>query len=46
MAETNNGKGSSFVQDELYSYDSFGEKKQPSDSRFLWWCAEELIKNY
>ena len=33
----------------LYSYDSFGEKRKPSDSRFLWWCAgahQELLKQY
>jgi hypothetical protein len=33
----------------LYSYDSFGEKSKPSDSRFLWWCAgahQKLLKEY
>ncbi len=24
---------------ELYSYDSFGDKKKPSNTNFLWWCA-------
>lgn len=33
----------------LYTYDSFGEKSKPSDSRFLWWCAgahQKLLKEY
>lgn len=33
----------------LYTYDSFGEQKKSSDSRFLWWCAgahQELLKKY
>jgi hypothetical protein len=34
----------------LYTYDSFGEKKTtPSNNRFLWWCAgahQELLKKY
>ena len=36
-------------QYELYSYDSFGEKKQPNDNRFLWWCAgahQKLLKQF
>src|ERR1044071_1789583 len=43
MADTNESlKG-------LYTYDSFGEKKQPSDSKFLWWCAgahQKLLKQF
>lgn len=33
----------------LYSYDSFGEQKKPSDTKFLWWCAgahQQLLKQY
>lgn len=33
----------------MYTYDSFGEKKKPSDTRFLWWCAgahQKLLKEY
>lgn len=33
----------------LYTYDSFGEQKKPSDTRFLWWCAgahQQLLKQY
>jgi hypothetical protein len=33
----------------LYSYDSFGEKRKPSDTKFLWWCAgahQQLLKQY
>ncbi|MDX1956621.1 MAG: DUF4407 domain-containing protein [Chitinophagaceae bacterium] len=33
----------------LYTYDSFGEKTKPSDTRFLWWCAgahQKLLKEY
>jgi hypothetical protein len=33
----------------LYSYDSFDEKRKPSDSKFLWWCAgahQQLLKQY
>ncbi|MET0394033.1 MAG: DUF4407 domain-containing protein [Chitinophagaceae bacterium] len=34
----------------LYTYDSFGERKSaPSNSRFLWWCAgahQALLKKY
>ena len=43
MAETNEGL------DGLYTYDSFGEKKAPSDSKFLWWCAgahQKLLKQF
>lgn len=35
--------------DGLYTYDSFGEKKQPSDNKFLWWCAgahQKLLKQF
>ena len=34
-------------QTELYSYDSFAQKKKPAESRFLWWCAgthQQLLK--
>jgi len=43
MADTNEGLNG------LYTYDSFGEKKQPSDSKFLWWCAgahQKLLKQF
>lgn len=33
----------------LYTYDSFGEKRKPSEGRFLWWCAgahQKLLKEY
>ena len=43
MAETNEGLNG------LYTYDSFGEKKAPSDSKFLWWCAgahQKLLKQF
>ena len=33
----------------LYTYDSFGEQRKPSDSKFLWWCAgahQKLLKEY
>ena len=43
MAETNEGLN------DLYTYDSFGEKKAPSDSKFLWWCAgahQKLLKQF
>lgn len=33
----------------LYSYDSFGEKRKSSDTKFLWWCAgahQQLLKEY
>ena len=36
-------------QTELYSYDSFAQKKKPVESRFLWWCAgthQQLLKKY
>jgi len=44
MADTNNGQ-----EDLLYSYDSFGEKKKPSDNNFLWWCSgahQKLLKQF
>ena len=43
MADTNESLNG------LYTYDSFGEKKQPSDSKFLWWCAgahQKLLKQF
>lgn len=43
MAETNEGLNG------LYTYDSFGEKRAPSDSKFLWWCAgahQKLLKQF
>ena len=43
MAELNQG------QNGLYTYDSFGEKKKPSESNFLWWCAgahQKLLKQF
>ena len=43
MAE-NNGQDNS-----LYTYDSFGERRQPSDKKFLWWCAgthQDLLKQF
>ena len=33
----------------LYTYDSFGESKKPSDKKFLWWCAgahQDLLKQF
>jgi len=33
----------------LYTYDSFGERKEPSDRKFLWWCAgahQNLLKQF
>jgi len=33
----------------LYTYDSFGEARQPSDRKFLWWCAgahQDLLKQF
>ena len=33
----------------LYSYDSFGVSRKPSDTNFLWWCAgahQKLLKQY
>src|SRR5688572_19682493 len=36
-------------ENNLYSYDSFGEKRKSSDSKFLWWCAgahQQLLKEY
>ena len=36
-------------QTDLYTYDSFGEKRKPSDTRFLWWCAgahQQLLKEH
>jgi len=44
MADTNNGQ-----EDLLYSYDSFGEKKNPADNNFLWWCSgahQKLLKQF
>lgn len=36
-------------QTELYTYDSFAQKKKPAESKFLWWCAgayQKLLKQY
>ena len=36
-------------QNGLYTYDSFGEKKKPTESNFLWWCAgahQKLLKQF
>lgn len=44
MAAENNGQST-----ELYTYDSFGEKQKPSDTKFLWWCSgahQKLLKEY
>lgn len=44
MAVTNNGQESG-----LYTYDSFGESRKPSDKKFLWWCAgthQDLLKQF
>lgn len=33
----------------LYSYDSFGGSRKPSDFKFLWWCAgahQKLLKEF
>lgn len=43
MADTNESLNG------LYTYDSFGEKKQPNDNKFLWWCAgahQKLLKQF
>ncbi len=48
MAETKDGQPGDY-QEPLYTYDSFGEKKQPADSNFLWWCAgahQKLLKHF
>ena len=49
MAEPNDGHpGNS--QEPLYTYDSFGEKKQPGPgNNFLWWCAgahQKLLRQF
>jgi hypothetical protein len=44
MAVNNNGQESG-----LYTYDSFGESRKPSDKKFLWWCAgahQDLLKQF
>ena len=44
MAVNNNGQESS-----LYTYDSFGETRKPTDKKFLWWCAgahQDLLKRF
>lgn len=44
MAVTNNGQ-----ENGLYTYDSFGESRKPSDKKFLWWCAgahQDLLKQF
>lgn len=50
MAENNQGQESSHAAEEkLYTYDSFGENKKPSDHKFLWWCAgahQKLLKQF
>jgi len=48
MAETNNSHPDN-GQDVIYTYDSFGENKKPSDKNFLWWCAgayQKLLKQF
>lgn len=35
--------------DDLYSYDSFGASKKPSEGTFLWWCGgahQKLLKQF
>jgi hypothetical protein len=47
MNETSNTDN--YRENGLYSYDSFGVSKKPSDSNFLWWCAgahQKLLKQY
>ena len=47
MNETSNTDN--YRENGLYSYDSFGVTKKPSDSNFLWWCAgahQKLLKQY
>jgi len=44
MALNNNDQGVG-----LYTYDSFGESRKPSDKKFLWWCAgahQDLLKQF
>lgn len=33
----------------MYTYDSFGESRKPTDKKFLWWCAgahQNLLKQF
>jgi len=49
MAETNNGHPDNYRDNDLYTYDSFGEKKKPVESNFLWWCAgahQKILKQF
>lgn len=50
MAETSNGHPAATArEDGLYTYDSFGDNKKPSDNKFLWWCAgahQPLLKQF
>ena len=44
MAASNNSHDTG-----LYTYDSFGESRRPSDKKFLWWCAgahQDLLKQF
>lgn len=44
MAASNNSQDTG-----LYTYDSFGERRKPSDKKFLWWCAgahQDLLKQF
>ena len=49
MAETKDGHPGNY-QEPLYTYDSFGEKRQPGpDNNFLWWCAgahQKLLRQF
>ncbi len=50
MAENKTGQEPSHAGEEmLYTYDSFGGNKKPSDHKFLWWCAgahQNLLKQF
>ena len=50
MAENNQGQEPSHTGEEkLYTYDSFGDYKKPTDQKFLWWCSgayQKLLKQF
>lgn len=49
MPETNNGHPHGYRDNSLYTYDSFGENKKPSEQKFLWWCTgahQQLLKEF
>lgn len=48
MAENNPGhEPSNAGEEKLYTYDSFGDNRKPTDHNFFWWCAgahQKLLK--